>query len=83
MVSFSLYGTKASRYWDGVAANAAGIREFYPGFSMRIHHDRTWSEHPEEMERLCDIFCSEDVLELCNVKDTKYNAPILKIKSVL
>jgi hypothetical protein len=43
IISFSLYGSN-SRYTDGALANAKLCKTIYPGWAMRIYHDKTVPE---------------------------------------
>ncbi len=43
VVSYSLYGPRNERYFNGIKENVDLIREIYPaGYTMRIYHDKSW-----------------------------------------
>ena len=71
VVAFAFYGNPKlvrhnTTYFEGILANVAAISSFYNSdWSIRLYHeiaqDNPWSE------KLCEIACSYDRLDLCHV----------------
>ena len=53
-------------YFSGIRMNALDSSRLYPGFSMRIYHDKTWSDDDGQMEELCQIACQHTNVDLCS-----------------
>eukprot|EP00096_Caligus_rogercresseyi_P007457 TRINITY_DN25318_c0_g1_i1.p1 TRINITY_DN25318_c0_g1~~TRINITY_DN25318_c0_g1_i1.p1 ORF type:complete len:364 (-),score=14.41 TRINITY_DN25318_c0_g1_i1:7-1098(-) len=50
-------------YFEGIAENLRLMKEFYPGFIMRLY----FQAHEEDaMRRLCDLACLNPHLDLCD-----------------
>jgi hypothetical protein len=56
-------------YIDGIVKNLQGVQKYYPGYIMRLYHNKTWQTDREDMQLLCDIFCAEEDLDLCNANN--------------
>ena len=73
-MSYTLFdgGTKADRlvhhpdrnYFQGVADNLARVKEFYPGWTMRVYHN--FDRDSVSLKSLCQLACNNDELDLCH-----------------
>jgi hypothetical protein len=68
VLSYAIYGPiLRNGYFRGIESNLRGMREHYPGYVMRLYHDR--SEEDEEGQRtLCGLYCANPELDLCYVR---------------
>ena len=65
VISYSLFGEEllfAGRF----EMNLAAVKKYYPGYIMRIYHNYT--QNSVMMKKLCDNFCQESILDLCDIK---------------
>jgi hypothetical protein len=67
-------------YFAGIETNLESIREFYPGFVMRLYHSY---RSQDKLNLLCKLFCDNPDLDLCNAHDmgkcmAVYTCPILR-----
>lgn len=62
---FSKERSKKKKYFEGILANVKLIRDYYPGWIMRIYTD---FDKPE-LAPLCEVACDNPHLDLCLVKD--------------
>ncbi len=42
---------------------------FYPGYVMRLYHDFTAEDNPDDMKLLCDAFCMNPDIDLCDSRN--------------
>ena len=67
VISFSIFGKNNTRYLRGMIKNIKAIKKYYPHqYIMRIYFDE---RRMNNKDVLCDIFCIEPKLDLCNVND--------------
>eukprot|EP00094_Tigriopus_californicus_P005387 TCALIF_05194-PA protein Name:"Protein of unknown function" AED:0.17 eAED:0.19 QI:35/0.33/0/1/0/0/4/0/319 len=58
VISFSLFGVDNPKYkLQDLRDNLQDLPKFYPGYVMRIYHDRV------NVSALCDLFCHNDLLD--------------------
>ena len=67
VISYSFYGKLQSAYFNGIAENLALIQLLYPDYIMRIYLDKNAIQTEDEYQDLCDLYCSEPNLDLCDV----------------
>lgn len=64
VISFSLFGVDGPKYkLEDLIDNHNDLPKFYPGYVMRVYHDRS------NVSALCDLFCQSDHLDLCFAGD--------------
>ena len=63
--SFVMYGPFRKGYYNGIQQNLNLMKELFPGYVMRVYHDRTLES--DDMPKLCQLFCQEPLLDLCSV----------------
>ena len=67
VISFSIFGKDSTRYMRGLLKNIKAIKKYYPHqYIIRIYFDE---RRIQNKNFLCDIFCVEPNLDLCNVND--------------
>lgn len=67
VISFSIFGENNTRYMRGLLKNVKAIKKYYPGqYIVRIYFDE---RRTNNKEFLCDVFCTEPNVDLCNVND--------------
>ena len=67
VISFSIFGRNNTRYMRGLIKNIKAIKKYYPHqYIMRIYFDE---RRMDNQDFLCDIFCVEPKLDLCNVNN--------------
>ena len=67
VISYSFYGKLQSAYFNGIAENLALIQLLYPDYIMRIYLDKNAIQTEDEYQDLCDLYCSEPNLDICDV----------------
>ena len=73
VVSFSYFGDEASElsqirgYLKHIKTNLEAVKEFYPGWTMRIYHDVP--KNDSRMAFMCDLACNNSQLDLCAVEE--------------
>ena len=66
VISYSLYGQlQKFAYFPGILQNLKLIREWYPGYVMRLYYGMITSELREAMDKLCELYCDYPELDLC------------------
>ena len=55
--------TRGRGYFQGIQANLDLMLKYYPGWRMRLYFDL--EENDPNMEKLCDLACNYDILDLC------------------
>ena len=66
VISYSIFGEDSSQYMRGFIQNVEAIKKYYPHqYIIRLYYnDQTMTDK----KVLCDIFCKESNVDLCNVK---------------
>lgn len=67
VISYSFYGPLKSAYFNGIKENLAGMQLLYPGFIMRLYYDRSKAQDDPKFSDLCDLFCTQEDFDLCDV----------------
>ena len=64
-------------YVKGIRGNVEDMRRHYPeGYTARVYHDKNWEQNPEQMRRLCQVYCDHrDVVDLCAVRKLALHGP--------
>jgi hypothetical protein len=65
VLSYAIYGSFDSGYFRGILENLKAMRQHYPGYVMRLYHNKK-VENFKDFEKLCDLFCNNPDLDLCN-----------------
>ena len=74
VVSFSYFGDEESElsqtrgYLRHIKTNLEAIKEFYPGWTIRIYHDIPKGDK-RRMDFMCDLACTNPELDMCAVED--------------
>ncbi|KAG0722107.1 hypothetical protein GWK47_045104 [Chionoecetes opilio] len=66
VVSYSLFGAFPSPYHRGIEVLAGRVRDAYPGWTIRLHHDLDLSSR-EQRAWACDLACTHPHVDLCHV----------------
>ena len=70
VISYSYFNDDHAKF---LVKNAQTIQDLYPGYIMRIYHNFT------ENRQLCELFCQNDHIDLCNVRILGKKEKIAKI----
>ena len=66
IIAFTFYGNLNSKYFAGIASNAASIQSSYPGYVMRLYFNKN-SMRRDGLNKICDLFCKHPNVDLCDV----------------
>merc|ERR1712223_841951 len=66
VIAYSIFGIDSSYYKKGFVRNVDAIKKYYPNqYIIRLYYnDQTMTDK----NVLCDIYCQESSVDLCNVK---------------
>ena len=66
VISYSIFGEDSSQYMRGFVQNVNAVKKYYPHqYIIRLYYnDQTMTDK----NVLCDIYCKESNVDLCNVK---------------
>ena len=66
VIAYSIFGKDSSYYMKGFVRNVDAIKKYYPHqYIIRLYYnDQTMTDK----NVLCDIYCKESNIDLCNVK---------------
>ena len=67
VISYSFYGKLKSAYFNGIFDNLALVQLLYPGYVMRLYIDKNAILTDDKYQDLCDLYCSQDNLDICDV----------------
>ena len=71
IISYTFFGKLQSHYYNGIANNVASIQSMYPGYIMRLYFQKFSIQETEAFQKLCDLFCYQPNLDLCDVSQIK------------
>ena len=66
VMSFVLFGNMKPQFLAGVQTNVALLRELFPGYVMRMYHDRNPVADRDSMKMACDLYCKYPELDICD-----------------
>ena len=66
VLSYVLFGQNKAKYSAGIERNLKLMRDLFPGYSMRLYHDSSRAIEPTSMDILCQQYCQDPSLDLCD-----------------